>query len=342
MRDGSHPLVSVVTPCHNGEAFLDRYFACLTAQTYPAIEIILVDDGSDDRTPQVVRAHAKEVEARGYRLVYLRQEHRGQAAAINRGLARVSGDYVSWPDSDDLMRPDNVERKVRLLESRPDLGFACCQVNVVDERDLGRPRVVRRVRDTSDPWLFDRIIRDDGAFCLDIAYLARTEALFGALGGRRIVESPAGQNYQLLLPLAWSYPCGFIDEPLVSYVTRAGSHSRSFTTPAQRLERAGEFEELLHAVLDTIPMDEERREAYARYVDVKFLPQRFEAAVELGDRELARRAKAALDAACGPSALREAMSWACGAGCGRLAARAAGLYRAARSRAARALGRTHD
>ena len=331
------PLVSVVTPCYNAAGFLDRYVSCVLAQTYPALEVILVDDGSTDATPALAEGHRAAFEARGYRLVCLRQEHRGQAAAINRGLAAVTGAYVTWPDCDDLMAPDNIAKKVALLEERPELGFVCCQVATANEGDLGRVLSVQRVADTSDPWLFDRLIRDEGAFCLDIAYLARTSALFEVLGGRRIHESPAGQNYQLLLPLAWRFPCGFIDEPLATYVARPGSHSRSFTTAAQRLARSYEFEGLLQNVLAAIPMGTEERAAYGRYVGVKFLPQRFEVALETGDVALMRSVKEGLDEGCGRSPVREALALACRLGCAPAALRAVRLLGRVKARVARAV-----
>lgn len=305
-----NPLVSIVTPCYNGEAYLDRYFENILAQTYSPLEVIMVDDGSMDRTPQVIEAHRERLARAGIALIHLHQEHAGQAAAINRALPAVTGTYVTWPDSDDIMRPNNIERKVAYLERHPQAGFVCCQVANVREDALEDVLSVTAVPDTSNPWLFDRLIRDRGAYCLDIAYLARTSALFDALGGRRIVESPAGQNFQLLLPLAYRYPCGFIDEPLAAYVQRAKSHSRSFTTVEQQIQRTYDFEVLLHEVLSSMQMSDADREAYERYVDRKFLPRRMLLALESGDRELFFHTKEKLDAAEGRRASHEAAALA--------------------------------
>ena len=305
-----NPLVSIVTPCYNGASYLDRYFACILAQTYAPLEVIMVDDGSTDGTPEAIEEHRGALAEAGIDLICLRQDHRGQAAAINLGLSAVTGAYVTWPDSDDVMREDNIERKVAHLERHPEEGFVCCQVANVREDALDDVISVTRVPDTSDPWLFDRLIRDRGAYCLDIAYLARTDALFDALGGRRIVESPAGQNFQLLLPLAYRYPCGFIDEPLAAYVERAGSHSRSFTTVEQQIQRTYEFEELLHRVLASMRMDPGDQEVYGRYVDRKFLPRRLELALQAGDQELFARTKAELDRAQGRRLTYEAAALA--------------------------------
>ena len=301
----ANPLVSIVTPCYNGEAYLDRYFENILAQTYSPLEVIMVDDGSTDRTPEVIEANRERLAQAGIALTHLHQEHAGQAAAINRALPAVTGVYVTWPDSDDIMKPNNIESKVAYLERHPRAGFVCCQVANVREDALDDVLSVTKVPDTSNPWLFDRLIRDRGAYCLDIAYLARTSALFDALGGRRIVENPAGQNFQLLLPLAYRYPCGFIDEPLAAYVGRAESHSRSFTTVEQQIQRTYDFEVLLHGVLSSMQMSDADRETYERYVDRKFLPRRLLLALESGDRELFLRTKEKLDAAEGRRAIYE-------------------------------------
>lgn len=304
-------LVSVVTPCYNGESFLDRYFEGILAQTYRPIEVVLIDDGSTDATYSFALSYKEKLEKQGIRFVCIHQENKGQAAAINRGLPEVTGEFIAWPDSDDLMYPDNLERKVSYLCAHPDVGFVCCQVDRVHEGSLNKVVSVDKVSDPSNPWIFDALIRDKGVYCLDIAYLARTEALFTALGGRRIVESPAGQNYQLLLPLAYCYRCGFIDEPLVAYVAREGSHSNSFTSFEAQIERIFGFEELLHKVIRAIPMTEDERELYERYIDTKFLPRRFVLCAEFNEIQGMNKAKRQLDQLQGRSFAREVIAFLC-------------------------------
>lgn len=304
-------LVSVVTPCYNGESFLDRYFEGILAQTYRPIEIVLVDDGSTDKTYSLALSYKEKLKEQGIRLVCIRQENKGQAAAINRGLPEVTGEFITWPDSDDLMYPENLEKKVSYLHAHSDAGFVCCQVNRVHEGGLNKVVSIDKVSDPSNPWIFDALIRDKGVYCLDIAYLARTEALFTALGGRRIVESPAGQNYQLLLPLAYRYRCGFISEPLAAYVAREGSHSNSFTSFEAQIKRIHEFEELLHKVIRTISMTEEEHKLYGRYIDTKFLPRRFVLCSEFNEIQGMNKAKRQLDQLQGRSFAREVIALLC-------------------------------
>ena len=322
------PLVSIVTPCYNGEAFLDRYFECVLAQTYPSIELIFVDDGSTDQTFELAKSYRHALESRGYRSVFLRQEHAGQAAAINLGLPHVTGAYLTWPDSDDLMRPDNIEKKVQALEAHPEAGFVRCQVDIVDERNVESVLRTVKVDDTSSPWLFERLLHDDGTHCLNLAYLVRSDALFKALNGRKIVASPAGQNLQMLLPLAYHYPCIYIDEPLASYVQRSGSHSKRALSIDQKLERNTQFEKMLKTVIENMRLSGEETLEFKQHVDAQFLPARFDLTVQAGDFDDAAEIKKTLEHILGKSPRREALHYACKAGLGPAALRCLNFLRA--------------
>lgn len=105
------PLVSIITPCYNGEAFLKRYFESILNQTYPNLELIFINDGSTDRTEEIALSYRERLEKRGITYIYEKQENAGQAAALNRGLKLFTGEYLTWPDSDDVMTKDSIEKK---------------------------------------------------------------------------------------------------------------------------------------------------------------------------------------------------------------------------------------
>lgn len=107
------PLVSIVVPVYNGARFLREAIDSLLAQTYPRCEIIAVDDGSTDATPEVLAAYDT-------RVTRLRQANRGQAAAMNAGWARSQGRVLSYLSADDRLRPSAVETAVRTLHAHPD------------------------------------------------------------------------------------------------------------------------------------------------------------------------------------------------------------------------------
>ena len=104
--------VSIVLATYNRARYLRECLDSLLAQTAPASEIVLVDDGSEDDTPAVVASY-------GHRIRYLRQPNAGKAAAINRALTHVSGDWVWLFDDDDVAVPDAIERRLAVASEHP-------------------------------------------------------------------------------------------------------------------------------------------------------------------------------------------------------------------------------
>lgn len=103
------PLVSVLIPAYNSQEWLADTLRSAIAQTWPRKEIIVVDDGSKDKTAEVARRFAsKEVSV-------VTIENQGAAAARNHALRMSQGDYIQWLDADDLLAPDKVERQLAAL-----------------------------------------------------------------------------------------------------------------------------------------------------------------------------------------------------------------------------------
>ena len=111
--------VSVVTPVYNGEFHLARMLDSILKQTYDQIDMILVDDGSMDGTADVAESYREKFADRGYGYQIIRAEHRCASGAINQGLPYVTGEYLIWPDSDDVLEPKSVQARVEFLETHP-------------------------------------------------------------------------------------------------------------------------------------------------------------------------------------------------------------------------------
>jgi glycosyltransferase involved in cell wall biosynthesis len=111
MTDG---LVSVVMPAFNEEAFIAEALESVLNQSYEPIEVLVVDDGSADRSAEIASAHDVQV---------LRRSHLGPAAARNAGLELARGDYWTIFDADDLMLPGAVAREVEQLREHSELGI---------------------------------------------------------------------------------------------------------------------------------------------------------------------------------------------------------------------------
>jgi glycosyltransferase involved in cell wall biosynthesis len=105
--------VSVIIPCHNAERWIGETLESVFRQTWGDLEVIVVDDGSIDRSATVVEGLARDG------LTLIRQQKRGAAAARNAGLAKATGDFVQWLDADDLIDPDKIALQIARLEGRP-------------------------------------------------------------------------------------------------------------------------------------------------------------------------------------------------------------------------------
>jgi glycosyltransferase involved in cell wall biosynthesis len=124
------PLVSVVIPSYNYGRYLPDAIDSVIAQTFTDFEIIVVDDGSTDETPDVVRHY-------GERVIYRRQENVGLAATRNNGCAIARGEYFALLDADDAWFPDKLAKQVEILNRNPDAGLVYGRMALMDGE--GRP-----------------------------------------------------------------------------------------------------------------------------------------------------------------------------------------------------------
>jgi glycosyltransferase involved in cell wall biosynthesis len=105
--------VSVIIPVYNGERHLRAALESVFAQTYPLHEIVTVDDGSTDSSPEILRSY-------GDRLTVIRQDNQGVAVARNTGLSHATGDAIAFLDQDDLWPADRTQILVEALDSDPE------------------------------------------------------------------------------------------------------------------------------------------------------------------------------------------------------------------------------
>jgi hypothetical protein len=126
------PVVSIVMATYNFERFLARAIESALAQEYPAdaLDIVIVDDGSTDATPQVVRPYLDRVR-------YIRKPNGGLLSTVNRGLAEARGEFISLLSGDDEFMPGKTRAQVDFLLEHPEVGMVYADLEVVD--DEGRP-----------------------------------------------------------------------------------------------------------------------------------------------------------------------------------------------------------
>jgi glycosyltransferase involved in cell wall biosynthesis len=107
------PKVSVLIPCYNAERYVGETLESVFRQTWPEIEVIVVDDGSSDRSADVIRSFVRP------NLRLIQQDNRGQTAALNVCCSQATGDYVQYLDADDLIETDKIARQMERLKEAP-------------------------------------------------------------------------------------------------------------------------------------------------------------------------------------------------------------------------------
>jgi len=132
--------VSIVLPTHNGSRYIRQAIECCLNQTHRDIELIIVDDGSTDETPQIIRSFLDG------RIKYLRHEkNKGLPAALNTGFSHSSGEYLTWISDDNLFARDAIERMLAFLESKK-CPFVYCDYYKFRDDNISKTTLFRAPR----------------------------------------------------------------------------------------------------------------------------------------------------------------------------------------------------
>lgn len=127
----AQPLVSIVLPTYNGARYLAEAVESVIAQSYTNWEMIIVDDASTDRTPDIIAAYAaKDARIRTVRHL----SNRRLPGALNSGFEAARGEYLTWTSDDNRFRPDAIAEMVAFLESHPEIGLVYADCSAIDDR----------------------------------------------------------------------------------------------------------------------------------------------------------------------------------------------------------------
>jgi glycosyltransferase involved in cell wall biosynthesis len=208
-------LCSVIVAAYNVEGFVADTVGSALGQTYPEVEVIVVNDGSTDGT-------ASALQPFGDRIVYVEQPNRGLAAARNRGLLEATGTYVALLDGDDLWLPDRLEKVIGLLEDHPELGFATSDAYFLEGTSVAAGRYYQQL-----PGGFRAV--DQASWILEYNFVMGMAVI-----RRRLFDAHGAFDESLRTSEDWDLwvrfflggeRAGLVDEPLAYYRRRPGSLS---------------------------------------------------------------------------------------------------------------------
>lgn len=218
--------ISVIIPAYNAEQYIRAAIQSVLAQTHPAQEIIIVDDGSTDGTRQAVEELQKQRGSDAPVIRYIYQQNQGPAAARNTGIKNAVGDYVAFLDADDRWLPARLERQMAVLRTRPDAGLVCSGRLRVDEF-TGRKTIDcagSKFSFSNDSY---RDLWTHGNYVVTSSVLARKRCLEEAGGFDEDPRVLGSEDAEMWLRVAEKFQIVYVNEPLVEYLVRQGGMNRS-------------------------------------------------------------------------------------------------------------------
>jgi len=237
MGSMSVPRFSVIIPAYNSDKTLARAIDSVLAQTWPAYEIIVVDDGSTDATATVAAGYGNKVR-------YLRQDNAGVSAARNQGAQIASGDWLAFLDADDWYYPDRLKLHAAMIERDEKLDFLTgdyeyCDISgtllgrSMQGKASGRAMLIKAAgnRDVvMDQVDFESFVADHFG---DTHTLSLPRATFLELGGYPMGFNVCEDVHLLIRLVARSRRVGVVCEPLAVYSIHAASATRTDPVSAQ-------------------------------------------------------------------------------------------------------------
>jgi glycosyltransferase involved in cell wall biosynthesis/LmbE family N-acetylglucosaminyl deacetylase len=220
------PIASVIIPSHNHAAVVGEAITSALAQTIP-VEVIIVDDGSTDATPEAVGVFAADPRVR-----YVRQPHSGPSSARNLGITLARGAFVMFLDADDTIEPAKLDRQIRAFD--PTIGWVLCDVEI---RDAAKRRTIR----ASEQYAYDRL--DLGGWIAPILKRGNVIPIMSPLirretiGAIRFDDAKVPEDWHFWIAIAEAARCRYVPEVLATY--RHGITGRSRLPKSARQAHSG-------------------------------------------------------------------------------------------------------
>ncbi|MEG3857726.1 glycosyltransferase family 2 protein [Microcoleus sp. herbarium12] len=222
-------LISVIIPAYNAEEFIAQTLESVLSQTYQNIEILVVDDGSTDTTPAIVKSFAQK----DSRIILFQQSNAGVAAARNLAIQKSKGEYIAPIDADDIWYPSNLEKKVKCLtDSASTVGVVYSWSVDINEQDLLTGGFYNStIAGEVYTALVYKYFMGNASSCLI------RRACFEKIGGYNCqfkLENAQGcEDWELYLRIAEHYQFKVVPEYLVGYRQITSSMSCNFAAMAK-------------------------------------------------------------------------------------------------------------
>jgi len=224
MKNG---LVSIMMPAYNAEAYIHQAIDSVIAQSYPHWELIIVDDGSKDRTAEIVSTFEDS------RVKLIRQENGGEAVARNTALQQMAGEWVAFLDADDAFLPDHLSSAVSALQQHPNRDGVYTDGYYINSEGEQLKTLSSQRRGPFEGDIFEQIVRASDVFGPPICVVLRR----APIDEKNIEFDPRiiiGPDWDFLTRVAEFTRFSYVDQPTCLYRV----HTTNITVRTNRQKRA--------------------------------------------------------------------------------------------------------
>jgi alpha-1,3-rhamnosyltransferase len=202
-------LITIIVPCYNHERFITKCIESIVNQSYRNFELIVIDDGSTDKTPEILIELQKK-----FKFILEIQANIGVANTLNRSIQKYTkGEYITFCASDDFWALDKLEKQVHFMKSNPDCPMCYAKVIVIDEYNNERiKKTIEANANLKGGYVFKDILLIN--FHPPVNYLFRRN-VFDQVGYYK--KDIWTEDFYMNLRISEKYPIGFIDEYLSFY-----------------------------------------------------------------------------------------------------------------------------
>ena len=267
--------VSLLIPCFNGEKYIQYSIDSVLNQTYNNVQVIIINDGSTDKSEEMILKYRSLFLKKGYEFDYIYKKNGGAASAINEGLRYVNGEYIMLFDIDDYLLETAIEKKADFLNNNTDYVMVWNNVYIVKDRPHGiiLEEFIKTKDEKQNEYIFEDLLYGrtnnwPGSF------MVRTKTLFNNLNNREIYISQYGQNLQIMLPVAIDGKSGFIDEHLMHYIRHQDAHSFRKSIQKQ-LELINGYEENRIKIVESFNIEEHEKLKLIEKIKQSYYRNRF-------------------------------------------------------------------
>lgn len=229
------PKVSAIITTHNRKSFVEKAIDSVLRQTYSNIELLVVDDASDDGTKEILSNRTKRD---GFEYIYItKEESKGGNHARNVGINHSKGEYIAFLDDDDEWMPEKIEKQVAFFVSNSDYGAVSCLTKIeCDLKDIIKEPLSHRIEGDIHQDIFKQI------YCLTSSLMIRRDILDKC----GLFDENIGfwQEYELSIRFAQITKAGIVPEYLMLY--RIINNSNNQTSKLGEWEKAVEYVENKH------------------------------------------------------------------------------------------------